>query len=141
MLAKSDPGPKIPTLRVRRYQVVPSPDAAALPWGQGQVPSQECCSTEPSEQQGRRQSWPLSPASWAAGRAWALASGHLLLVFPNCFHLKSRTKIILLNLNIPTAKKYRRKPERTGLHHLYVKVTLPVPQVTFVISDLRSDFL
>lgn len=66
MLAKSDPGPKIPTLRARRHQVVPFADAAALPWGRGQVPSQECCSTEQFKQQVGRQSWPVSPASWAA---------------------------------------------------------------------------
>lgn len=38
------------------------------------------------------QGWPLSPASWAADRAWALACGHLLLVFLNCFHLKKQNK-------------------------------------------------
>lgn len=96
ILAKSDPGPKIPTLRARRHQVVPPPpDAAALPWGRGQVFSQECCSTEHFKQQAGRQSWPISPASWVADRAWALACGHLLLGFLNCFYLKSRAKIIL----------------------------------------------
>lgn len=87
MLAKSDPDPKIPTLRARRHQVVASPDAAALPWGRGQVPSWECCSTEQFKQQVGRQHWPLSPASWAADGAWALVCGHLLLVFLNCCHL------------------------------------------------------
>lgn len=137
MLAKSDPGPQIPTLRVRRHQVLPCPEAAAPAWGRGQVPSRECCSPEQFKQQVGSQSWPVSPANWAADRAWALASGHMLLVFPNCFHLKRRTKIILPNSKILAVKKYRHELERTGLHHSYVKVTLPLPKVIFV----RSDFL
>ena len=128
-------------LRARRHLlVVPSPDAAALAWGRGQVPSRECCSTEQFKQQVGRQSWPLSPTSSAADGARVLARGHLLLVLPNCFHLKSRTKIILPNSKILTVKKYRHELERTGLHHSYVKVTLPLPKVIFVRSDLRSDF-
>lgn len=120
---------------------MPCPDAAALPWGRGQVPRRECCGTEQFKQRIGTQSWPVSPASWAADRAWVLAHGHMLLFFLYCFHFKSRTKIILPNLKIPTVKKYRHKLERTGLHHSYVKVTLPLPKVIFVRSDLRSDFL
>lgn len=39
MLARSDPDPKMATLRARRHQIVPSPDAAALPWGRGRFPA------------------------------------------------------------------------------------------------------
>ena len=39
MLARSDPGPKMPTLGARRHQAVPPPDAAALPWDGNRFPA------------------------------------------------------------------------------------------------------
>lgn len=60
-------------LRARRYQVVQSPDAAALAWERGHIYSQECCNTELFKQQGRETE--MAPTSnqlscwWSQGLA------------------------------------------------------------------------